>query len=157
MGHGASVVGVDLSEAMVEAGRRAFPGVEFRRGDLLDVPAADAEFGAVVALYSIIHLERGELPRAFAEIRRVLRPGGTLLVSFHIGSEVRHLSEFLGHALDVDFHFFALPEVVQVMEEAGFAVDARLDRANHPGEVETRRAYVVGRRREEGAPAGTPS
>jgi ubiquinone/menaquinone biosynthesis C-methylase UbiE len=63
-----------------------------RPGDLLDLPAADGEFGAVVALYSIIHLAPGELSQGLAEIRRVLRPSGPALVSFHIGSEVRHLT-----------------------------------------------------------------
>jgi hypothetical protein len=37
--------------------------------------AADGEFGAAVAFYSIIHLQPGELGRAFGEVHRVLRPG----------------------------------------------------------------------------------
>jgi hypothetical protein len=53
--------------------------------------------------YSIIHLEPGELAPAFTEICRVLRPGGLMLVSFHIGSEVRHLEQWWGQDVDVDF------------------------------------------------------
>ena len=45
-------------------------------------PAAAS--GAVVAFYSIIHLEPGDLAPAFAEICRVLRPDGLVLVSFHV-------------------------------------------------------------------------
>jgi SAM-dependent methyltransferase len=143
---GATVVGVDLSAAMVAVGRREFPGVEFRQGDLLDVPAADGEFDAVVALYSVIHLRPAELRRAFGEIRRVLRPGGLVLVSFHIGTEVRHITEWLGHEVDIDFRFLDPAEVVAEMEAAGLAVDARLERRHHPGEVETRRGYLLARR-----------
>lgn len=141
---GVPAVGIDLSAAMVATGRRDHPQVEFREGDLLRLPAADGEFGAVVALYSIIHLDRGELPRAFEEMRRVLRPGGLAFVSFHIGTEVRHLSEWLGHSVDVDFRFFEVPDVVDAM--AGFSVQARLERVNYPEEVETRRAYILARR-----------
>ncbi len=141
---GVTSVGIDLSAAMVAAGRRDCPEVEFREGDLLRLPAEDGEFGAVVALYSIIHLERGELPQAFAEMHRVLRPGGLAFVSFHIGSEVRHFAEWLGHDVDVDFHFFEVPDVVEAM--AGFAVSAQVERVNYPEEVETRRAYVLARR-----------
>ncbi|MFD8697553.1 class I SAM-dependent methyltransferase [Kitasatospora purpeofusca] len=78
-GRGATAVGVDLSPAMVALARREHPGAEFRVGDLLALPAADGEFAAAVALYSVIHLEPGELRPAFEEIRRVLRPSGVLL------------------------------------------------------------------------------
>jgi SAM-dependent methyltransferase len=142
-GNGVRAVGVDLSAEMVGIGRREYPGVEFRDGDLLDLPAADGEFGAVVALYSVIHLEPAELPRAFEEMSRVLRPGGRALVAFHIGDEVRHMDEWWGHDVDVDFHFFETADVVTAMEGAGFLIDARLERTNHPEEVETRRGYLL--------------
>jgi SAM-dependent methyltransferase len=145
-GSGVRAVGVDLSAEMVGIGRREYPGVEFRDGDLLDLPAADGEFGAVVALYSVIHLEPAELPRAFEEMSRVLRPGGRALVAFHIGDEVRHMDEWWGHDVDVDFHFFETADVVTAMEGAGFLIDARLERTNHPEEVETRRGYLLARR-----------
>jgi SAM-dependent methyltransferase len=143
---GVSAVGVDLSAAMVALAREEYPSVEFREGDLLRLPAADGEFGAVVALYSIIHLPPGELPLCFAEMHRVLRPGGLAFLSFHIGSEVRHFAEWLGHSVDVDFHFFEVPDVVAAVEAAGFAVEAQVERVHYPEEVETRRAYVMARR-----------
>jgi ubiquinone/menaquinone biosynthesis C-methylase UbiE len=145
-GHGAAAVGIDLSAAMVAIGRHEHPEVEFREGDLLDLPAADSEFGAVVALYSIIHLEPGELPRAIEEIRRVLRPSGLALVAFHLGSEVRHLDQWWGVEVDVDFRFLEMPHVAEVTRHAGFAVEAQLERTSYPGEAETRRGYLLARR-----------
>ena len=62
-GRGVTAVGIDLSPAMIAAGRRDYPHVEFRVGDLLELPAADGEFGAAIAFYSIIHLEAGNCPR----------------------------------------------------------------------------------------------
>ena len=141
-----AAVGIDLSPAMIAVGRRDYPQVEFRVGDLLELPAADGEFGAAIAFYSIIHLEPGELPRAFEEIRRVLRPGGLFLVAFHVGAEVRHLDEWWGLAVDVDFRFFQPPEIASVIERAGFQTEMRLERVSYPGEVETRRAYLLARR-----------
>ncbi|MEW9533847.1 class I SAM-dependent methyltransferase [Microbispora sp. NPDC049125] len=145
-GHGASVVGIDLSAAMVAVGRREHPAVEFREGDLLALPAADGEFGSAVAFYSIIHLAPSELRHAFEEARRVLRPSGLLLVAFHIGAQVRHMDEWFGHEVDVDFRFFETSHVVGVLEDAGFAVEIRMERAHHPHEVDTRRAYLLARR-----------
>jgi SAM-dependent methyltransferase len=143
---GVAAVGIDLAPGMVAVGRRDFPAVEFREGDLLELPAADGEFGAAVAFYSVIHLEAGELRRAFDEAHRVLRSDGLFLVSFHIGSEVRHLDEWLGHGVDVDFHFFEPADIAASLEGSGFRVEMRLERMSYPGEVETRRAYLLARR-----------
>lgn len=145
---GVAMVGIDLSPGMIAAGRRDYPQVEFREGDFLALPAADGEFGAAIAFYSIIHLEPGELRRAFGEIHRVLRPQGLLLVSFHVGSEVRHLDQWWGHAVDVDFRFFEPPDIAEVIERSGFRTEMRLERVSYPGEVETRRAYLLARHQE---------
>jgi ubiquinone/menaquinone biosynthesis C-methylase UbiE len=143
---GVAAVGIDLSPGMIAVGRRQYPQVEFRVGDFLELPAADGEFAAAVAFYSIIHLEPGELPRAFDEIRRVLRPRALCLVAFHVGSEVRHLDDWWGHKVDIDFRFFELSAVAAAMEGAGLRSEMRLERVSYPGEVETRRGYLQARR-----------
>ncbi|MFI1809398.1 class I SAM-dependent methyltransferase [Streptomyces sp. NPDC020422] len=140
------VVGVDLSPAMVALGRERHPEAEFREGDLLRLPARDGEFDAAVALYSLIHLAPGELAPALAEIRRTLRPGGRLLVSFHIGAEVRNMTEWWGHEVDVDFHFLRPPDVAEALRAAGFGIEAELVRGPYPHEAETRRCCLLARR-----------
>lgn len=143
---GVRAVGVDLSPAMVGIAGRAHPEAEFRTGDLLDLPAADGEFAAAVALYSVIHLHPDELRPAFAEARRVLRPGGRLLVAFHAGTGVRHLTEWWDRPVDVHFRFYGTGSVVAALEATGFEVTARLERKPYPQEAETDRAYVLARR-----------
>ena len=141
--HGAAAAGIDLSAGMIDVARREQPGAEFRVGDLLSLPAADGEFGAVVAFYSIIHLTPGELPAALAEMHRVVRPGGLALLAFHIGTEVRHFSDWLGQDVDVDFRFYEPDDVAALLEAAGFILQARLERRAYPAEVDTRRAYLL--------------
>lgn len=150
-GHGAAAVGIDLSPGMVAAGRREHPEAEFRQGDFLALPAADGEFGAVIAFYSLIHLEPGELGPALGEIRRVLAPGGLALVSFHVGSQVVHRDEWLGQQVDVDFRFLEMADVTAALEAAGLALRMRLERASYPGEVATTRGYLLARRPAAGA------
>jgi ubiquinone/menaquinone biosynthesis C-methylase UbiE len=145
---GVAAVGIDLSAGMIATGRRDYPRVQFRVGDFLALPAEDGEFGAAIAFYSIIHLVPGELSRAFGEIHRVLRRQGLLLVSFHAGSEVRHLGEWWGHAVDVDFRFFKPPDIAEVIERSGFRIEMSLERVSYPGEAPTRRAYLMARRQE---------
>ncbi|KAA2260084.1 methyltransferase domain-containing protein [Solihabitans fulvus] len=143
---GARTVGVDLSAGMVEVGRHRYPAVEFRQGDLLSLPAGDGEFGAAVALYTIIHLAPQELRRAFEELGRVLRPAGLLLLSFHVGEEVRHLDEWWGHDVDVDFRFLDPTRIADLLADTGFTVEMRMERVNYPHEAATRRAYLLARR-----------
>jgi len=76
---GASVVGVDVAEAMIARARRAYPALDFRRADAHELPFADASFDAVVGNLAVMHLSRPE--RAMAEFARVLRPGGRVVLT----------------------------------------------------------------------------
>lgn len=137
--------GFDLSPGMVEEARRRHPEVAYEVASMLALPLADASMAAVVAFYSVIHLDpEEELPRALAEFHRVLRPGGVLLISFHAGNERRHTEEMLGVPVDLDFHFH-LPDVLAArVEGAGLRVAAVLQRrAYTPLENDTRRAYLM--------------
>lgn len=73
------VVALDGSAALLEEARRAVPGVEFLEADLQrPLPLPDRAFD--VALACLVLHDLRPLPRAFAELARVLRPGGKLLV-----------------------------------------------------------------------------
>jgi SAM-dependent methyltransferase len=76
---GASVVGIDVADAMIARARNAHPGLEFRRADAHELPFADASFDAVVGNLAVMHLSRPE--RAMAEFARVLRPGGRVALT----------------------------------------------------------------------------
>ncbi|MCE9581253.1 MAG: methyltransferase domain-containing protein [Planctomycetes bacterium] len=81
VGRAGSVVGIDLTAAMLAVPRRAlakwpFQNLEFRRGDIEKLPFADASFDAAFS-NGVLNLVPDKL-RAFREIRRVLRPGGIL-------------------------------------------------------------------------------
>jgi SAM-dependent methyltransferase len=119
--------------------------VWFRLGDFLALPAADGEFGALIAFYSLIHLEPGELTPALREIGRVLAPGALVLASFHVGSDVVHRDEFLGHPVDVNFRFLEFGDLAAAMESAGLAVEMRLERVRYPDEGPTTRGYLLAR------------
>lgn len=73
------VIGVDASEAMLDRARAKLPGVDFRRGELTDLPLGDGEMTGAVCALALSHLP--ELGPAVAELSRVLSPGGRLIVS----------------------------------------------------------------------------
>ena len=82
---GCEVVGLDLTAAMLERARdkaaarrrRGLVTPAFVRGDLLDLPFADGEFAVVTVGWGVRNVP--DVPRAFAEMKRVTRPGGRVV------------------------------------------------------------------------------
>src|SRR5262245_9637237 len=73
---GASVVGLDFSEPMLERARRKDSAVEWVHGDMLALPFGDESFDAVTVGFGVRNVE--DLDGGLRELRRVLRPGGRL-------------------------------------------------------------------------------
>jgi len=145
--HGLNVCGIDLSQAMVERARGLVPGVEFRQGDMLALDAPDGAWAGIVAFYSIIHIDPNDMPRALGELRRVLRPGGLLLLAFHIGDDTIHLDEWWGQKVCLDFFFFRSAQMADWLRAAGLEVEEIIEREPYPDvEHQSRRAYVFARR-----------
>ena len=75
----ASVVATDLNQTMLDVGAAAGTQhpVEWRQADAMQLPFPDASFDAVVCQFGVMFFP--DKARAFAEVRRVLRPGGAYL------------------------------------------------------------------------------
>jgi ubiquinone/menaquinone biosynthesis C-methylase UbiE len=82
--HVGEVVGVDASEAYVEAARAdAPPGCAFVVGDATSLPFPYGDFDLVGCLRVLHHVRRPEL--VVSELARVARPGGRILVADQLG------------------------------------------------------------------------
>ena len=144
---GVDTLGVDLSPRMVAEAQRLNPEVHFHQGDMLSLPDADHSWGGIAAFYCIIHIPRERIVDAFRGMKRVLKPGGVLLVTFHIGDEIKHLDEWWEKPVNLDFAFFQPEEMETWLNEAGYELEETLVREPNPGvEVATRRAYVFARK-----------
>ncbi|MGP3967797.1 methyltransferase domain-containing protein [Streptomyces sp. 6N223] len=77
---GARIVSVDHSEESLALARARVhaPGVEWQRADLYELPFAGASFDHVFVCFVLEHLK--EPAGVLAELRRVLRPGGSITV-----------------------------------------------------------------------------
>jgi ubiquinone/menaquinone biosynthesis C-methylase UbiE len=123
------------------------PGVEFRQGDMMTLEVSDGAWAGIAAFYSIIHIPRGDMVQVLRELWRVLRPGGLLLLAFHIGEDSIHLEEWWGQKVCMDFFFFRSDEVAASLREAGFDIEEIIEREPYPDvEHQSRRAYIFARR-----------
>lgn len=75
----AQVSATDLNQAMVDYGRHRVPQARWSRADAMDLPVPDASEDVVVCQFGVMFFP--DRVRALTEAVRVLRPGGTLLVS----------------------------------------------------------------------------
>ena len=75
---GATVLPTDLSLGMLQVGKKRSPQLPFVAADALALPYADASFDAVTISFGLRNVE--DSAAALAELRRVTRPGGTLVV-----------------------------------------------------------------------------
>jgi SAM-dependent methyltransferase len=144
---GVDVLGVDLSPRMVAEAQRLNPEIHFHQGDMLALPDADQSWGGIAAFYCIIHIPREQIVAALQEMNRVLKPGGVLLVTFHIGQEIKHLDEWWEKPVNLDFAFYEPAEMENWLQEAGYELEETLVREPNPEvEVATIRAYVFAKK-----------
>lgn len=79
---GFEVAGIDISRRVLEIARSEAPALDFRHGDMRELPWDDASFDAVVNVWTAFgYFEtQEEDERVVAEVARVLRPGGVFVL-----------------------------------------------------------------------------
>lgn len=140
---GVQGLGIDLSPRMVELARELSPDIEFRQGDMTALAVEDETWGGIIAWYSLIHIPREDIAEVLREFWRVLRPGGLLSLAFHRGQEIRHLDEWWGKAVSLDFRFFETAEMEAAVRNAGFTLKETFERPPYEEEVPTQRVYLL--------------
>ncbi|MHB1587915.1 MAG: class I SAM-dependent methyltransferase [Acidiferrobacteraceae bacterium] len=115
-----AVYGIDASPTMItradQKARKAGVEVVFKNGVVQALPFPDAQFDAVLTTMMLHHLPSKARQQLACEIRRVLKPGGRVLVADFAGSErgKKHLlAHFYRHG------HVAMPKIMAVLSEAG--------------------------------------
>ena len=116
------VIAVDASAAMLQAARKRLQGfgnVELRRGDLEALPIDDARLDAATLALVLHHLP--EPGSALAEVARVLKPRGRLLIVDMLPHDREGYRQQMGHV----WLGFSEEHVRRILDESGFG-DVRI-------------------------------
>ncbi len=141
---GIEVCGMDLSPGMLARARELNPQIPFDQGDMCALPVRNNRWAGIAAFYAIVNLPPGGLAQAFREMKRVLAPGGNLLLSFHIGVDACEVEDMWDHGTALAFTFFRVSTVAEGLRAAGFEIDEIIEREPYAPEVEyqSSRAYI---------------
>jgi SAM-dependent methyltransferase len=91
---GARLVGLDVSQNSLDLAERRFPGMaDYVRYDGTRAPFEDASFDLIFSACVFHHIDAAEHRGIFAELRRLLRPGGLMVIFEHnpLNPATRHI------------------------------------------------------------------
>jgi ubiquinone/menaquinone biosynthesis C-methylase UbiE/DNA-binding transcriptional ArsR family regulator len=111
------VIAVDASAAMLQAAKKrlhAFDNIELRRGDLEALPVDDARLDAATLMLVLHHVPEPE--KAIAEVARVLKPGGRLLLVDMQPHDRDSYRQQMGHV----WLGFSDDHIRRILSESGF-------------------------------------
>ena len=122
-----SAIGVDSSARMLDEARKRFTeeagAVELRLGELEHLPLSDGEADCAVLSMALHHID--EPASAVAEVARVLRPGGRLIIA----EFDKHGNEAMRKTYGDRWLGFSRPEMEGFLAAGGFALESA---ASHP-------------------------
>ena len=159
------LVATDLSEAMLGFAQRKLagtPGIEWRQADAGALPFADGEFDALACAFGVMFVP--DKKQLFAELRRVLRPGGALVFSVWDGLDANPHSRATNEVFmalfpgdpemrfDLPFTFNDPALLRALLAQAGFR-DARIEPVTREVRFRSARELAIGQLR--GTPRGT--
>ena len=113
----AHVVSVDASAAMLQAAKKrlqSFDNVDLRRGELEALPIDDARLDAATMMLVLHHVPEPE--RALAEVGRVLKPGGRVLIVDMLPHDRDNYRQQMGHV----WLGFSDEHLRRMLTDAGF-------------------------------------
>lgn len=118
------VHGIDAASEMIEVARskatRAQANIDFQTGLVEQIPFPDASFDVVLSSLMLHHLPDDLKRRGFAEIKRVLKPGGLLFAVDFEPPTNAVLRLVMSHGVHGMMHV-DVRQYVRLMEQAGFA------------------------------------
>lgn len=119
---GFKVVGIDISESLVEMAIKSVPNAHFVVMDLMDLDFPDESFDGIWCSCVLLHISRADAPVAVQKMAKKLRPGGVLYILVKEGN-TEGLEEDARYDNAVKFSsYFEVSEIRTMLKDAGLNI-----------------------------------
>jgi ubiquinone/menaquinone biosynthesis C-methylase UbiE len=143
-------IGTDQSKQMILQAKKYFPSAKFQVQDFYELSYEDNSFAAVVAFYAIVNLRIEEIKRVFKEVKRVLKPKGIFLFTFHLAEEspTIDIEKFFNKENSLRFYLYGIDNIKSIVEREGFDIVDIITRHPYKEEHPTKRVYFIARNKQ---------
>ncbi len=116
--HGLNVVGIDLSEKMIDIAKREVSGGEFRVMDMYEVSGLSRDFDGIFVQAALLHIPKIKAQSVLSGLAAKMKPGGYLYVGVKEKWPDKKDEEILrendyGYEYERFFSYFTLDEIKQ--------------------------------------------
>lgn len=126
---GFQIIGIDLSQKMIEIAKENFPQINFRLMDMRQLIFPEHSFDAVLCAYSLIHIPTEEIYETLKDFKRVLNKGGYILIITPSGKPDKIISEPL-FGINMFYNLFTKDRIAKVLSSSGFKVISQVEVLN---------------------------
>jgi ubiquinone/menaquinone biosynthesis C-methylase UbiE len=146
---GYSVRAIDVSQKMVALARRNAPAAVVERRDVRKLRLRPESIDGILTSFSLIHLQKSEVPFVLDSFRKWLKPHGALYVGFQGGTpEEKTVREPLDPRRTVFLNIMSEGEMQSMLERTGFEILESFTRPSQSGqEFSYDKRTVIARKR----------
>lgn len=139
---GFDVVGVDLSENLLELARKRVIGVDFQLMDARELNMKPNTFDGVWVHAMLLNLDRSEIPSVFQGIWKTMKPRATLLVGVKEGEGEKFIGEALVENMKRRETYFGQSEMEDLLRSSRFEITKSYVSGDVLGRSMTKWLYV---------------
>ncbi len=115
-------LGLDFSRRQLELAGENVPGARRLQADMTALPLRDGSVDGITAYHAVFHVPRARHPDVYREFARVLRPGGSVLLTVGTGSHEGTRSNWLGSGHSMFWSTPGRDATLSQLRDAGFEV-----------------------------------
>lgn len=120
---GYDVVGVDLSQKLLDIAKKKAPYIDFQQQDIRSLPFPPNSFDGIYATAVLLHLDRDEVLPILKQFHTLLKPGGVVCVQVKEGIGEADVKEPISEGKARHFTYFKKDEMESLLTQAGFTMN----------------------------------
>jgi ubiquinone/menaquinone biosynthesis C-methylase UbiE len=145
---GFEIIGIDLSEKMLNIARQKFPQIDFRQQDIRELDFPPNSFDGILASCSLIHIPKKDVPALLEKFHRILKKEGAIYMALQEGkSDEIFVDEPFKPGEKLFLNIISFAEIGDLLGKNGFSIVKHYEREpRSKGELNYTQLYVIAKK-----------